>query len=105
MMSFARFMAGPAGRAIRTTAGAALIATGLTLGGGWLALAAFGLLPLATGVFDLCPVAILAKLPVAGDAFRDATCKAMPPGSGSGVDTLAGINTRDGREVIGHGAP
>jgi hypothetical protein len=75
MMSFARFMAGPAGRAIRSTVGLALIVTGLVLGGGWLGLAAFGLLPLATGVFDLCPVAILARLPVGGDAFRGATCK------------------------------
>lgn len=75
MMSFARFMAGPGGRAIRTAAGAALITTGIALGGGWLALSAFGLLPLATGVLDLCPVAFLAKLPVTGDAFRDATCK------------------------------
>ena len=75
MMSFARFMASPAGRAVRTAAGIALIATGLLLGGGWLALAAFGLLPLTTGVFDLCPVAFLARLPVAGGAFRDATCK------------------------------
>jgi hypothetical protein len=74
MLSFARFMAGPAGRALRTVAGVSLIATGLTLGSGWLALAAFGLLPLATGVFDLCPVAVLARLPVTGDAFRDATC-------------------------------
>ena len=75
MMSFARFMATAGGRAIRTVAGIALIATGLALGGGWLALAALGLLPLATGVLDLCPVAILAKLPVSGDSFRDATCK------------------------------
>jgi hypothetical protein len=105
MMSFARFMAGPAGRAIRTVGGVALVATGLTLGGGWLALAAFGLLPLATGVFDLCPVAILAKLPVAGDAFRHATCPAMTPVPPSTADTLAGINTTDGREVVGHGAP
>ena len=75
MMSFARFMASPGGRAVRAAAGIALIATGLLLGGGWLALAAFGLLPLATGAFDLCPVAFLARLPVTGDAFRDATCK------------------------------
>ena len=75
MMSVARFMASPYGSAIRTAAGLALITTGLALGGGWLALAAFGMLPLATGVFDLCPVAILAKLPVTGDGFRDATCR------------------------------
>jgi hypothetical protein len=74
-MSFARFTARAGGRAIRTVAGIALLATGLVLGGGWLALAALGLLPLATGVLDLCPVAILAKLPVTGDAFRDATCR------------------------------
>ncbi len=75
MMSFARFMASPAGRAVRTAIGVGLIATGLLLGGGWLALAVFGLLPLATGVLDLCPVAFLARLPVGGEAFRDATCK------------------------------
>lgn len=75
MMSFARFMAGRAGRAIRTAAGVVLIATGVVLGGGWLALAAFGVLPLATGVFDLCPIAFVARLPVTGKGFRDATCK------------------------------
>ena len=85
MMSFARFMASAGRRAIRTAAGIALIATGLVLGGGWLALAAFGLLPLATGILDPRPVAVLAKLPVTGEPFRDATCKHDRP------HTLAGI--------------
>jgi len=75
MTSFGRFMASPAGRAVRCAAGIALIAAGLSLGGGWLGLAAFGLLPLATGVFDLCPLAILVGLPLTGDKFRDATCR------------------------------
>ena len=77
MMSFARFMASAGGLcAICTTAGIALIATGLVLGGGWLALAAFGAL-LATGVLDLCPVAVLAKLPVTGDEFRERHLQTM----------------------------
>ncbi len=74
MLSFARFMAGPVGRAIRAAMGLVLIAVGISLGGGWIGLAAFGVLPLATGVFDLCPPAVLARLPVAGAAFRNATC-------------------------------
>jgi hypothetical protein len=55
------FMASGYGRALRVAFGVALIVTGLAvLGGtaGWL-IAAFGLVPIAAGVFGLCPVAPL----------------------------------------------
>jgi hypothetical protein len=50
-------MASPFGRGLRIVLGFALIVFGVVLGGvgGW-ALAVFGLLPLATGVFNLCPI-------------------------------------------------
>ena len=58
---FARFMASQYGRTLRAAMGATLIGAGLfvvpaPLG---LGIAAFGLLPMATGVFNLCPVAPL----------------------------------------------
>ena len=57
--AFARFMAGRYGRTVRVAFGATLIGAGLTVVGGavGLGMAAFGLLPIATGVFNLCPVA------------------------------------------------
>ncbi len=59
--AFARFMASGYGRLTRLGFGIALVAVGLTLvprpvG---LAVAAFGLVPIAAGVFNLCPVAPL----------------------------------------------
>lgn len=69
-MTFLRFMAGPGGRIIRAT----LIVVGVSLGGGWVALAVFGFLPIATAVLDLCPVNLLRRVPVGGKDFRDATC-------------------------------
>ncbi len=57
--AFSRFMASKGGRAVRVAIGATIIGTGLTVvgGGAGLAIAAFGLVPIATGVFNLCPVA------------------------------------------------
>jgi Zn-dependent protease len=57
--AFSRFMASGRGRAARVAVGGALIATGvllvpMPLG---IAVAAFGLLPIAAGVFNLCPIA------------------------------------------------
>lgn len=66
-------MSGPLGRAIRSAAGAGLIVGGLATDRPLLA--AFGVLPLATGVLDLCPVNLLRRLPVGGTAFRDASCR------------------------------
>jgi Zn-dependent protease len=59
--AFARYMASNYGRLTRVAIGAALIGSGLTLipsPAGWF-VAAFGLLPVATGLFNLCPVAPL----------------------------------------------
>jgi hypothetical protein len=50
-------MSTPAGRGIRVVMGVALIAMGSRLESpaGW-ALAAFGVIPLATGAADICPI-------------------------------------------------
>jgi hypothetical protein len=63
-MAFVKLLQSTAGRAVRAAAGLVLIAVGLILGGGWLALAVLGLLPLAAGVFDFCLLAPLAHLPL-----------------------------------------
>ena len=58
---FERFMASNYGRFARVALGILLMATGLgVIGGtvGWF-VAAFGLVPVAAGVFNLCPVAPL----------------------------------------------
>jgi Inner membrane protein YgaP-like, transmembrane domain len=56
-MSFLSFMKRPVGRAIRVVLGLALIVLGLAIGGGLgLAIAAFAMLPITTGVFGVCPV-------------------------------------------------
>lgn len=54
-------MASGKGRAARLVLGVTLIAIGLGLvgGGAGLAIAAFGLVPIAAGVFNLCPIAPL----------------------------------------------
>jgi len=63
-MAIVNLMQSTAGRAARAAAGVALIAVGVVLGGGWLALSVVGLLPLAAGVFDFCLLAPLAHQPV-----------------------------------------
>ena len=66
-MSFARFMASPLGRGIRIVAGAVMIIAGLVMGGGGgIALAVVGLLPLLAGVFNICAIAPLLKAPFSG---------------------------------------
>lgn len=57
--AFSRFVASPYGRVLRVAIGSTVIGAGLfvispPLG---LGIAAFGLLPLVTGMFNLCPVA------------------------------------------------
>lgn len=74
-MSFVTFMSSSAGRGVRVVAGLALIVVGFLAGGGWLALALVGLVPLAAGVFDVCLFAPLAKLPFSGRAVREQTCR------------------------------
>ena len=56
-MQFLSFMNTPTGRAIRIGGGLVVLAIGLVLGG-WLgtALALFSVLPIATGVFGVCPI-------------------------------------------------
>jgi Zn-dependent protease len=59
--AFARFMASGYGRLTRLGLGIALVAVGLALvpRPAGLAIAAFGLVPIAAGMFNLCPVAPL----------------------------------------------
>ncbi len=68
-MSFARFMATTAGRALRVIAGLALIVIGLAIGGtGGVILAIVGLVPLVAGVLNVCFIAPLLKVPFSGKA-------------------------------------
>lgn len=56
-MNFLHFMNTPVGRGIRIVAGIVLIVVGIAVGGTiGVAVAAFALLPIATGVFGVCPV-------------------------------------------------
>jgi hypothetical protein len=70
-MDFLNYMSSPPGRAIRVTAGLLMILAGAAAGGGWRALAAAGLLPLATGVLGVCPVS-----PLFGKPWRARACRA-----------------------------
>jgi hypothetical protein len=65
-MKFLSFMNTPAGRVIRIGGGLVLLAVGLVLGG-WFgtALAVFSVLPIATGVFGVCPIN-----PLVGQSMR-----------------------------------
>jgi hypothetical protein len=64
-MRFLSFMNTSAGRVIRVVGGLVVLAVGIVLGGGvGAALAAFSVLPIATGVFGLCPVNPLFGQPV-----------------------------------------
>lgn len=74
-MGFIAFMGSQAGRAVRAAAGLAIIALGhFAVGGsaGWVVMAV-GVLPLATGVFDVCLFAPLFGRPVGGKALREAS--------------------------------
>lgn len=72
-MAVLRFLGSTWGRGARVGAGPALIAAGIDLGGGWLALAVVGLLPLAAGASDVCVLGPLFRLPFVGRRFRAAT--------------------------------
>ena len=55
-MRFLTFMNTPTGRWIRVGGGLVLLALGVVIGGGpGTALALFAVLPIATGVFGVCP--------------------------------------------------
>ncbi|MCC6386391.1 MAG: DUF2892 domain-containing protein [Dehalococcoidia bacterium] len=76
---FTAFMASTGGRIARAALGAAIIGTGLFIVGGvaGVVVAAFGLVPIATGVLNLCPVA-----PAWGGPFNGASyCQARRPRS------------------------
>ena len=56
-MQFLQFMNTPVGRWIRIVAGVALIAAGIAVGGTvGVVVAVVALLPIATGVFGVCPI-------------------------------------------------
>ena len=56
-MRFLSFMNTSTGRVIRVIGGLVVLAAGILVGGGvGAALAVFAVLPIATGVFGLCPV-------------------------------------------------
>jgi Inner membrane protein YgaP-like, transmembrane domain len=63
-MAFVSFMESTAGRAVRITAGLALIAVGAWLGGAWWVLAAAGLIPLGAGLAGICLAAPLFHAPL-----------------------------------------
>jgi len=69
-MRFLDYMSTGPGRVIRAVMGLAMMTAGAVLGGGWLALAAAGLLPLGTGVFNICPIS-----PLFGRHWRGNTCR------------------------------
>jgi hypothetical protein len=64
-MRFLSFMNTPTGRAIRVGGGLLLLVVGL-VAGGWFgtSLAVFAVLPIATGVFGVCPINPLIGQPV-----------------------------------------
>ena len=83
-MRFLDYMSTRPGRLIRAAVGLALIAAGAAFGGGWWALAAFGLLPLATGVFGICPISPFFCRSLRGNACR--TGSASRPSTGGRFD-------------------
>ena len=69
-MELPKLMASTTGRAVRGIAGIVLIVAGALLGGGWWALSVVGLVPLTTGVLDVCLVNALFGQPVSGKLAR-----------------------------------
>ncbi|MDX8140501.1 MULTISPECIES: YgaP-like transmembrane domain [Lentzea] len=69
-MRLVRFLGSQAGRALRVVLGLVMITVGTLAGGGWLVLAAAGLLPVAAGVFDFCLIGPLLRLPLKGRQLR-----------------------------------
>lgn len=63
-MELVQFMSTKAGRIARVIAGVGLLVAGAVLGGGWWALAAVGLVPIAAGVFNFCLLAPLFHAPL-----------------------------------------
>ena len=73
-MSFVRFMASPAGRALRIVAGLALmiVGVGVVQGTGGIVLAVVGAVPLVAGLFNLCLFAPLFGAPLRGSELPPA---------------------------------
>jgi membrane-associated protease RseP (regulator of RpoE activity) len=69
-MRFLDYMSTGRGRLIRTAVGLAMIGAGLATGGPSSILVLAGLLPLATGVFNLCPIS-----PIFGRSCRGNACR------------------------------
>ncbi len=76
-MRFAEWMATPLGRGLRVVTGAVLIYVGLAVvqGVGGTLLAAVGVLPIATGLLNLCLIGPLLGAPIKGSS------KPAPPGT------------------------
>jgi hypothetical protein len=70
-MSILRFLYSQAGRVVRIVAGLVLIVIGALLGGWWWILAVVGLVPLLSGIFDICTLGPLFRLPLSGRRFRE----------------------------------
>jgi hypothetical protein len=68
MMAFAKFMAGPVGRAARIILGVALIVVGLaSVGGtGGIILAVIGVVPILAGGLNFCLIAPIIGAPFSG---------------------------------------
>ncbi len=70
-MALARFMATPVGRIARIILGLVLVVAGLAIGGGGgIALAVVGLVPIAAGVLNVCLIAPLLHVPFSGRGVR-----------------------------------
>lgn len=65
-MSLVKFMSSNAGRLARVLAGLVIVIIGFALGGGWLTLSVIGLIPLFTGVLNVCLLAPLMGQPFKG---------------------------------------
>ncbi len=70
-MKFAKFMSGSAGRSLRAIVGALLVWWGVTMGTtvGY-AVAIFGLVAIASGVFNFCLIAPLLSAPFWGKDIK-----------------------------------
>jgi hypothetical protein len=69
-MAFAEWMGSPLGRGLRVAVGALLVYLGLSVvtGLGGALLAAAGVLPIATGLLNVCPLGPLLGAPLKGSS-------------------------------------
>jgi hypothetical protein len=81
-MAFAEFMASPLGRGLRVGFGGILIYVGLNLvhGVAGTVIALLGILPIVTGLLNLCILGPLLGAPLRGSAVRAAS-RPAPPGA------------------------